>query len=413
MPGVAGVHRGRHRGRHVVAQGRGRAPLPVPQHLHLEPGRRGHAFERGLHVGRLDAREDAAVDRDGRRLRQGVLGVPAAQHRRHAGGPRDADHLGIAPQDLAGRLVGRIGREPGHRLADRARRHLGHRAEVAAGRVGDLHREAMRLQALQQARQVVDGVVGARRRAVPAGIGDRQLERRVGLLRGLQEVRDGLAGLVQLSTPAVVVEGELGIGQGAMLVHEAPRRQHAGLLVARERDDEIAGRHESLGLQPQERAGERGHAELVVRGAATEEVAVLLDQREGVALPVLATCVDHVHVREQQDRTLARGAVSPVSHHQARGLLARLHLEGQHVHVVRGESTLAELIGQVGGHLRHLALASRRADADDGPVDLERLALVRLGVRLAGLLRRRGREGGGHDDRADERRRSGLIAWCR
>ena len=61
-------------------------------------------------------------------------------------------------------------------------------------------------------------------------------------------------------------------------------------------------------LQPDHQVEEHGRHRLVVGRAAPVEIAVLLDQRERIALPVLALGVDHIDVREQQ-HALLRGAV--------------------------------------------------------------------------------------------------------
>ena len=82
----------------------------------------------------------------------------------------------------------------------------------------------------------------------------------------------------------------------------------AALFVGGQRHDEIAVGHEAL-LPVADQVGHegRGHG-LVVGGAPAVEVAVLLEQLEGIDGPVLAVGLDDVEVREQQQRPSGPGA---------------------------------------------------------------------------------------------------------
>ena len=71
-----------------------------------------------------------------------------------------------------------------------------------------------------------------------------------------------------------------------------------------------------------------GH-ELVVAGAASVEITILLGQLERVERPVLGQRLDHVEMGEQQDRLAGPGAAQP--RHQI--ALARRRLEHLHVGV--------------------------------------------------------------------------------
>ena len=164
----------------------------------------------------------------------------------------------------------------------------------------------------------------------------------------------------------------------AMLGGQVRRREHAGLFVAAERDDQVARRHEALALQAQERGRESGDALLVVERAAAEEVAVLLDQRERIALPFLRLRGDDVHVGEQQDR-FAAATVAAIAHDQRGGLADR-----QDVDVLLGETRRPEAFGQILRHRRHLAEAFGSAERDDLLKDLARLLADFLRCRVFG-----------------------------
>ena len=75
-----------------------------------------------------------------------------------------------------------------------------------------------------------------------------------------------------------------------------------GFLAAGQRQLERAQRAVFLRAVANQRVDPDGRLGLVVDAAARVEVAVLLDQLERIAGPVLALGLDHVDVREQQDR---------------------------------------------------------------------------------------------------------------
>ena len=180
--------------------------------------------------------------------------------------------------------------------------------EHGAGGVVEHRREAIALDPLEGVGERVDRIVGARARAVAARVGRGQGEALVDLLGGLhREAQSGAVG-EEGAAAAVGVEGEVDRRRIEPLVGGEVGAVAGGLLVAGEQDDDVAVGLEAFGAQAQQSGGDRGHALLVVDRAAAVEIAVLLAEREGIAGPVLAARLDHVHVRHQQDRLAPGGA---------------------------------------------------------------------------------------------------------
>ncbi len=136
------------------------------------------------------------------------------------------------------------------------------------------------------------------------------------------------------------------------------------------------------GAKAQDRGHQRSDARLVVRGAATVENAILLEQRERIALPVFRTRIDDVHVRRKQDRPAAS---LPRHAHDHRLRLARIECRD----VGRGNARPCQHVRQVGNHRRNLLLAFGRAEPDDARVDLAGLGFVRWCVGHGGHRRQR------------------------
>ena len=137
-------------------------------------------------------------------------------------------------------------------------------------------------------------------------------------------------------------------------------------------------------LEAQQSGGDRGHALLVVERAAAVEIAVLLAEREGIARPVLAARLDHVHVRHQQDRLAPGRARRRPAHGEAGGLAIGADLDV-------GDARLAIEAGEIFGELRDLGAALDGRDADRVGIDLARLGVPAVGRRVLG-------EGGGGGD---------------
>src|SRR5207249_3547243 len=112
------------------------------------------------------------------------------------------------------------------------------------------------------------------------------------------------APVLDLRVAAVCVDAELGVDQVAP-VGQKPRDAvivRGRLLAGRERQDQVAVGDEALALEPDQRRDQDRRSVLDVDRAAPVEVAVLLDQFVRIEGPVLAPRLDHVQVREKQDR---------------------------------------------------------------------------------------------------------------
>ncbi len=83
-----------------------------------------------------------------------------------------------------------------------------------------------------------------------------------------------------------------------------------------------------------------GVAVLHVLGAAAIEIAVFLDELEGVGAPVLALRLDHVQVSDDQDRFQFRTCLAAISgHHVALAIVGP-----QHDHVRLGKSRIEQTL---------------------------------------------------------------------
>ena len=165
---------------------------------------------------------------------------------------------------------------------------------------------------------------------------------------------------------------------------EISRRILRGFLVAAERDDEIARRHEALGFEPQKCRGQERDFLFDVRGAAAEEKAVLFGELVGIPLPVAAFRSDHVHVGHEGDGPSA-AAVAPVSNDQGCGLAQR-----QDMDVGGGKSAGLEAFREIFRHQGDIPLADGAFDADD-----VRKYFTRLGAHRVRRSRRRRAGGNG------------------
>jgi hypothetical protein len=337
----------------------------------------------GLHGGRSDARKDPAVDVRRRGLRQRVRRMTGREQRGHA---RRAHlpHVGGIARQRGGRLrVAGVLRETQHRGAVRAAYLRADGTEGRRRRVVPHDRKLEAANPLDRVDEIEDRVVGPRHRRVPAGISRRQPEIRVGLLGRLHRIGRRPAVGRERAAAGVGVQRELDVAEPVAMVREQLRRRRArGLLIAREPKDDVARRLKIRGAQMQKRRRDQRDARFVVGRAAAEEEPVVLDQRERIALPLLAPRGHDVHVREQQHGRATR-AVAAISHGEPRRAGGR-HDE----HVVLGESRRSETAGQIARHGRRLSAVDRRVERDDATVDLERrggLGVSRhLRVRSAG-----------------------------
>ena len=166
-----------------------------------------------------DAREYAAIDGRNSGLRQGVLGMPGAQHGRHTGGPGQ----GIVP---------RVGAHQRHLLRGRlvhANRCQGRgkipfedfcgRDELVAGHLVGHVREGKYFQPGKPRHQLINRVVGPGNGGMAAGIAHREIEGQVHFLRGLDHKGYVFAALHQ-AAGGVGVEREFGLNQIAAFVRQ-------------------------------------------------------------------------------------------------------------------------------------------------------------------------------------------------
>ena len=159
--------------------------------------------------------------------------------------------------------------------------------------------EVVRANGRQRSGQFVDGVVLDRARRVAAGIGGFELKVLHLLFARLNVVRQFLA-ILDPST-AAFVEGELSVDQVAVVLDQpihAVRR--AAFFVGGERHDDVAIRHELLGLEAHDEGEMDRTIIFVVADAATIEGGVLLNERVGRQRPVFRLGFYDVNVREQQ-----------------------------------------------------------------------------------------------------------------
>jgi hypothetical protein len=227
-----------------------------------------------------------------------------------------------------GVLVLRVRREPRHRFAQGTWGERTGRLEIAERPVVPLHRELEPLHGLQRIGQLINRVVGPGHGAVPAGVSCRQRVAHGAFLRALQVEELAVCRcLRQHAAPAVGVQRELRVDEIPVSRDEIARGRHFRLLIAAERNDEIARGHIAARLEREKRGGEERHFLLDVGGAAPEKVTVLLDEPEGITLPVRAVRRYDVHVRDEIDGA-ASAAVAAVADHQRSRLAQR-----QNVHV--------------------------------------------------------------------------------
>ena len=185
-----------------------------------------------------------------------------------------------------------------------------HALEVGPRGVRELERKVKVTQPCQAAGKMGDRVVLHRHRTVAAAIGHFQ---RVGLehlFAGLDghALRFAIAGEQPGRT---FIQGEVGVDQGPVVLQQvlgAVEFRRDDLLIAGKRDDQVALGPVALLLVADQVIEKNRRHRLVVEGATGVEVAVLLDQLERVALPILAPGLDHIEVAEQKDRLFRAGA---------------------------------------------------------------------------------------------------------
>ena len=140
-----------------------------------------------------------------------------------------------------------------------------------------------------------------------AGVGGLDEELTVSLLRGQHIVDDGLALVIQFAAGALV-EAELGVDELTAVVGqplgavEPDRADRAALLAAGQRHLDGPARLVPLLAVADQGVDPDGGLGFVVGGPTTVEIAVLLDQLEGIARPVFSLRLHDIEVRQEQDR---------------------------------------------------------------------------------------------------------------
>jgi hypothetical protein len=206
-----------------------------------------------------------------------------------------------------------IFRERPHRGCHLRLVELSRLAEIAAGNGVQTHRKLVGPKPQQRLGEFVDGVVGARPRAVAARIRNLESQGQVDLLGRLDDERERLPSL-GLDRPPIGIERERRIDQIPFLVREVGDAVHLGLFIAREQHDEIPRGFEALALQADEIREQRSRARLVVGRSAPVEVAILFDELEGRHRPVLGQRFDDVEMREHQYRLSPAPAAKSCEH---------------------------------------------------------------------------------------------------
>ncbi len=217
--------------------------------------------------------------------------------------------------------------------------------EVGARHGIQLERKFVALETRQGVREMIDGVIRHRQRAVAAGIGYLQLKIGVELFGGVHRDDHGLA-VAGVDAAAIGIENVLGVDQIAMILQQPiDAIGFAAFFVGGEREDDVAIRPVIFLLEANQRGDEDGVAAFHVLRAAAVEVAVLLDEFEGVDGPVFAAGFDHVQVPDEEDGLLRAGAA------KARDHVAFALVGAEHVHVGGGEARVAQALGhRFGGH---------------------------------------------------------------
>mmetsp|Transcript_6694 Transcript_6694/g.28037 ORF Transcript_6694/g.28037 Transcript_6694/m.28037 type:complete len:473 (-) Transcript_6694:4052-5470(-) len=358
---------------------------------------RHDALQRGLHLVDPLAGQDAAVHVRLGPLRQRIDRMPRVELGGHAGGA----HAGVVgraelPQPRLGVGVGRVAQDG----AD-VGRHLGLLGAAQVLEIGPRdrrqpEREAEARQPAERVGQPVDGVVGLGHRAVAALVDDLELEALEHLLAGLHAMEQGLA-LGGERTAAALVERQLGVDQRPVMLEQvfhAVERAGSDFLAAGQGEDEVARRLQPFLAGPDHVGHVDGRHRLVVRHSAAVEIPALLDELEGVAQPVLAPRLDHVHMGQQQQGPLRARALEP------RDEVAVPVAAGRHDDL---QFVVAKSPGaQPGGHGldRHRAVAHRRrgVDLDQLPVGGAQQRVIGLGPGRAAQRRQQRQDDSFHAD---------------
>ena len=205
-----------------------------------------------------------------------------------------------------------------------------------------------------------------------------------------------MTAILHLPSAAVGVDAEVGVDE-VPAIAEQPRNAVgvAAFLVLGQGDDDVAVGREPFLFEPDECRDQGSGLVLYVGRSAAVEVAVTLEEREGVERPVLAKGLDDVEVADEEDG--AEGAVAAVADYQVHVL----RLRPDELNVVLREAGRPEPRGHCLGRFR-AAHGERRVDLDQLAEDVAAGALM---VReLRGASGRLGADGhrSGHCSREHE-----------
>ena len=178
--------------------------------------------------------------------------------------------------------------------------------EVDAGYGIQLEGKRRALQPRERVGNVIDGVVRHGQGTVAARVGGGEPEVGVEFLIGLDIHIHGLA-LHGGDSAGVGVEHIRGVDQIAMVLQQPVHAvRFAAFLVGGEGEDQVAVGAVVFTVEADEVGDQDGVVHLHVLGAAAIEVAVFLDELEGVGGPVGAAGFDDVQVADESEWACAR-----------------------------------------------------------------------------------------------------------
>ncbi len=251
------------------------------------------------------AGEDAAVDVALGELREGVGSLAGGEHRRDAGGAEDGVVARDGREARDGGCVKRGVEHGVHVGGELAGLERGHLRKIRAADGVQLDWERILLEPAEAVGELVDGVVARGQRTVAAGVLGGDLEVAVELFCRFDGHDDGL-GVLGVDAAGVGVDGDHavdGLDQvGAMGEEPVDAVGFAALFVGGEGENEVAGGDEALALETDEVGDQDGIVVLHVLGAAAVEVAVALDQLEGICVPLGLGRFDDVEMADDEER---------------------------------------------------------------------------------------------------------------
>lgn len=183
-----------------------------------------------------------------------------------------------------------------------------------------------------------------------------ETETQIDLLAGLQLVEHALA-FFDLAAASVGIQAIDRINQVAVVSHQPIHSvEAASFFISREGNDDIPVRLKTLLLHANEVGYQESVSGLDVVGAAAVKIPVQLGEFKGIESPVLASCLNYVQVREQQNGLAHAGPA------QARDQVSLARIRAQHLHVCGGEPDRLEPRRHCLGGRRGAADGIRRVD---------------------------------------------------